>query len=97
MRRLVPLFAAAVLLYGGIAVPHAQGQAVRFVFTSDAHYGLTRTHFRGADDVSATVVNRALVEAVNRTGPLDFVVEGGDVANREEETELGPIQRATIS
>ena len=92
MRRLAPLSVAAILLCGGIAVPRAERQAVRFVFTSDAHNGITRTHFRGADAVPATVVNRALVDAVNRAGPLDFVVEGGDVANREEETELGPIQ-----
>ena len=97
MRHLVPLSAAAVLLCGAVAVPRAERQAVRFVFTSDAHYGITRTHFRGADDVPATVVNRALVDAVNRTGPLDFVVEGGDVANRAEETELGAIQSAAIS
>jgi hypothetical protein len=34
--------------------------------------------------VDAHVVNAALVAAINRLGPLDFVAEGGDIANREE-------------
>ena len=35
--------------------------------------------------------------AINQAGPLDFVAQGGDIANREEETELGPIQSAATS
>ena len=75
--------------------------AIQFVFTSDAHYGLTRATFRGAHDVDAAQVNAALVASVNRlrevrfpldgglragavVGGLDFVAEGGDIANREE-------------
>jgi len=61
---------------------------VRFVFTSDAHYGLTRGTFRGHSSVSAHEVNAALVSDVNSLGdalgPFDFVAEGGDVANRAE-------------
>jgi hypothetical protein len=38
-----------------------------------------------------------MVEAINKLGTLDFVVEGGDLANREEETEQGPIQSAAAS
>jgi hypothetical protein len=75
----------------------AQPRTIRFVFTSDAHYGVTRPHFRGHDDVDASVVNRALVSAINQTGPLDFVAQGGDIANREEETEAGRIQSAAAS
>jgi predicted MPP superfamily phosphohydrolase len=67
--------------------PQAHNPVVRFVFTSDAHYGLTRRTFRGRTDVSAHEVNAALVSDVNTLaadGPIDFVVEGGDVANRAE-------------
>ena len=80
-----------------VVVRAAPPAAVRFVFTSDAHYGVTRSHFRGHDRVDAHVVNAALVEAINQLGPLDFVAQGGDIANREEVTELGPIQSAATS
>jgi predicted MPP superfamily phosphohydrolase len=75
----------------------AQPHTIRFVFTSDAHYGISRPHFRGRDNVEAPVVNAAMVDAINHAGPLDFVVQGGDLANREEETEAGPIQSAAVS
>jgi hypothetical protein len=78
-------------------VPAAERRSIRFVFTSDAHYGLTRAHFRGQANVDAQTVNRAMVAAINRTGPLDFVVQGGDLANRQEDTETGPIQSAAAS
>jgi hypothetical protein len=81
----------------GADAPAAQPRVVSFVFTSDAHYGITRPHFRGRDDVDAHVVNAALVDAINRVGPLDFVAEGGDIANREEVTDTGIIQSAATS
>jgi len=67
--------------------PQAHNHVIRFVFTSDAHYGLTRRMFRGHSDVSAHDVNAALVSDVNTLsseGAIDFLVEGGDVANRAE-------------
>ena len=43
---------------------------VQFVFTSDAHYGLTRRAFRGGTDVDASAVNGALiVSAVSVPNP----------------------------
>jgi hypothetical protein len=80
-----------LLLLGATAfvadTPQAHNRVVRFVFTSDAHYGLTRRTFRGHSDVSAHDVNGALVSDINTLpadGSIDFVVEGGDVANRAE-------------
>jgi hypothetical protein len=87
---------------------------IQFVFTSDAHYGLTRPAFRGGTHVDAAVVNGALVASVNSlrdirfpmdgglragepVGGLDFLVEGGDIANREEATGPTPIQPASES
>ncbi|MDE3214195.1 MAG: metallophosphoesterase [Bacteroidota bacterium] len=83
---------------------------IQIVFTSDAHFGITRKHFRGDTDVSAMVVNRALVQKINdlpqmiipRDGgvdqgrpvkAIDYVIEGGDIANRMEI----PIQSAAVS
>ena len=79
-------------------VPQADNHVVRFVFTSDAHYGLTRRMFRGRSDVSAHDVNAALVADINAQsadGPMDFVVEGGDIANRAEIAEH--VQAPSIS
>lgn len=89
-------------------------QLVQFVFTSDAHYGISRAAFRGHANVDARVVNKALVAAMNalrtiafpkdgglaagaEVGPIDFIVEGGDIANREEILETGAIQSAATS
>jgi hypothetical protein len=87
---------------------------VQFVFTSDAHYGLTRPAFRGGRNVDAHIVNAALVARINELpqarfpgdggvrageaiGPIDFVAEGGDIANRQEAGEGPRIQPASVS
>ncbi len=86
MRALLGTVAVAATLFVTTAA-HTPSPVVRFVFTSDAHYGLTRT-FRGRSAVSAHDVNAALVSDMNSlqsaVGPVDFVVEGGDIANRAE-------------
>jgi len=110
-------FAAAALLVAAVAAPRttlAPPRAVQFVFTSDAHYGLTRPWFRGRSHVSAHQVNAALVAAIDAlpavrfpadtgvaagqpVGAIDFVAEGGDVANREEVVDGVAIQPAAVS
>jgi len=94
----VTSFAGAVSL-GVLAHGQPSQTVVRFVFTSDAHYGLTRASFRSRTGVSAHEVNAALVADVNtigeRIGPVDFLVEGGDVANRAEAAD--EIQPASVS
>ena len=95
---------------------HAAGVpgVVQFVFTSDAHYGISRRAFRGHAHVDAHSVNHALVEELNTlpaasfpndggvrsgeaVGSVDFVAEGGDVANRVELGEDGGVQPAAAS
>ena len=92
----------SVIVCGLIAVglatasPRAQlPGTIRFVFTSDAHYGLSRPTFRGRMNVPAHDVNTALVADINTLGAIDFVVEGGDVASRAEAAEQ--IQPAATS
>ncbi len=80
------------------------------VFTSDAHFGITRANFRGVADVPGVTVNAALVNEINTlprlalpkdggvssgkiTGGIDYLIEGGDIANRMEV----PIQSAATS
>lgn len=87
---------------------------IQFIFTSDAHYGLTRPAFRGASNVDAHTVNAAMMRSINgvgvarfphdrglrageTVGPIDFLVEGGDVANRSEEIGTSAIQSAAVS
>ena len=84
---------------------------IQFIFTSDSHYGLTRS-FRGKKDVESHVVNAAMVAAINRLpeisfpadgglrsnqtiGPINFLADGGDIANREEKA--AGIQAAAAS
>jgi predicted MPP superfamily phosphohydrolase len=68
----------------GLALP---AQTVSFVFTSDAHYGLTRRHFRGASDVDAHTVNAALVAQLNTLPGLALPRDGGVKAGQT----IGPI------
>jgi hypothetical protein len=56
-----------LLIFIGVAnSAPAQDRVLQFVFTSDVHYGITRPHFRGADSVPSTVVNRAMIAAIDR-------------------------------
>lgn len=61
----------------------AADSILQFVFTSDVHYGITRAHFRGADNVSSAVVNRAMIASINRlpgsTIPIDEGAGSGQV------------------
>jgi hypothetical protein len=94
MRALL-LSALAAAWAVAVAGQEQPSPVIRFVFTSDAHYGLTRSTFRGRARVSAHDVSTALVADINTLGAMDFVVEGGDVANREEAEE--EIQPASVS
>jgi hypothetical protein len=102
----------ATLIAAWLVAPRPRPDRLHFVFTSDAHYGLHRTAFRGASNVDASVVNRAMVARMNELasarfpadggvdaeqpiGAVDFVAEGGDIANRAEDAEH--IQRAAAS
>ena len=112
--RLRALAFLVVATLGTAALVHGQSDDIQFVFTSDAHYGLTRAAFQGHTDVSAHVVNRAMIGRINTLpalkfpkdgglkgagpiGAIDFVAEGGDIANREEITGTSAIQSAAAS
>jgi hypothetical protein len=101
----------AIAAFAAARTAQPAPRTVQFVFTSDAHYGLSRP-FHGRSHVGAHEVNAALVAAINalpqiafprdsglrageKVGSIDFVAEGGDVANREEAD--GAIQPAAAS
>ncbi|MDR1761927.1 MAG: metallophosphoesterase [Bacteroidales bacterium] len=47
------------------------------VYTSDQHYGITRSNFRGASDVDATIVNAAMVAQINKMNATSLPTDGG--------------------
>jgi predicted MPP superfamily phosphohydrolase len=92
------------------AQPKKVSSTIEIVFTSDAHYGITRKDFRGKTEVDGHTVNAALVKEINTVpnvklpldsginagntvGSVDYIIEGGDIANRMEV----PIQTAATS
>ena len=72
MRKLF-FFCFALSALSGVA----QDSLLQFVFTSDVHYGITRLHFRGADKVPSTMVNRAMIRAINELPGLALPQDGG--------------------
>jgi len=81
----------------------------QIVFTSDQHYGLTRS-FRGTPNTDASTVNKELVKQINSLvttsfpndgglnagktiSYIDYVVVTGDITTRE----VSPVQSATAS
>ena len=84
--------------------------AIQIIFTSDAHFGITRKAFRGDSNVNANTVNIAMINQINsipeltlpadgglnagnKVGHIDYLMEGGDIANRMEP----PVQSAENS
>jgi len=100
----------AVLIAAWLVSPQPRPRNVHFVFTADAHYGLHRT-FRGADVAATVVNRAMIarinqlpsarfpsdggVDAGQPIGSVEFVAQGGDIANREENA--GEIQPAAAS
>jgi len=83
---------------------------VNMIYSSDAHYGITRPKFRGDTNVMSYLVNAAMIKQMNTVptltlptdggigagktvGPVDYVIESGDISNRMEI----PIQSAAAS
>jgi len=85
---------------------------IQFVYSSDAHFGITRPTFQGAINVNSSVVNAKLVEKINSlpalTIPADNGVNAGKVVSgidyfintgdfSNREESSSSIQSATIS
>lgn len=60
-----------------VVTPIATNNILQFVFTSDQHYGLTKTTFQGASNVDARIVNAALVGKLNALSTITFPNDGG--------------------
>jgi hypothetical protein len=94
----------------GLFKAFSQQNIIQFIYTSDAHYGLSRPKFMGDTNVSAHEVNGAMIDqmntipslilpadggvnAGNKAGAVDYVIQTGDIANRMEL----PYQSAAVS
>ena len=76
MRFLSTVLFVSILAISAISAS-AQDSVLQFVFTSDVHYGISRAHFRGADNVNAVTVNRAMIAAINRLPGIILPRDGG--------------------
>ncbi len=56
---------------------------VNLVFTSDAHYGITRAKFRGDTNVTGHIVNTAMVNQINTLPYLTLPTDGGINAGKQ--------------
>jgi hypothetical protein len=88
----------------GYSQKNDNNSEVNIVFTSDAHYGITRAQFRGDANVAGYLVNAAMISQINTlpsttlptgkpVGAIDYVIQTGDIANRMEV----PFQSAATS
>ncbi len=97
-----------VVLFSGFSIAQSKG-IVQFVYTSDLHYGISRS-FRGNEKVPSAVVNETMIKQMNvlptatfpkdagvkagkKVGSIDYVIVTGDITNRQQTG----IQSATAS
>jgi len=83
-----------------IASAQIKDSVINFLFTSDVHFGLTKDHFRGSQNVPAKDVDMAMMQVMNQISDNHSIVNGidalvitGDIANRME----NGVQSATKS
>jgi hypothetical protein len=90
-RSIVLLTGACAQAQAAASVSGAVAPPLQFVFTSDAHYGITRQAFRGRADAPAHLVNAALVAKINALPAATFPPDGGLHAGEP----VGPIDFLT--
>ena len=108
---------SSLVIGGAILLAGNAGAQINLIYTSDSHYGITRSVFQGATTVNAQKVNQELVAKMNgmslvtfpsdngvksaqAVGPIDYVINTGDIANRQETGTASPpvpIQNAATS
>ncbi|QIL38206.1 hypothetical protein G7074_02290 [Pedobacter sp. HDW13] len=55
----------------------SDSEVVTFIYTSDAHFGISRENFRGNKNVSGHIVNQALISELNKIKGLRLPADGG--------------------
>ena len=97
-----------VVFFSGFTIAQSKN-IVQFVYTSDLHYGISRS-FRGEEKVPSKVVNETMIGQINalasttfpsdsgvnadkKVGSIDYMIITGDITNRQQTG----IQSATVS
>jgi len=75
MRRIAIIPIVLVLVASQLLT--APSNDIQFIFTSDVHYGITRSSFRGLENVDAHTVNAAMVGEINELAHSSFPADGG--------------------
>jgi len=76
----INLFLASASVLVGSERCYGQSQSIQIinmVFSSDAHYGISRTKFRGDSNVSSHIVNAAMIQQMNSIPGLTLPQDGG--------------------
>ena len=90
---LVAVVLGTTVLAGlGAARRDSSGSTIQFVFTSDAHYGLTRTSFRGESQATAATVNASLIASVNTLRDVRLPMDSGLRAGEK----VGGLDQASV-
>jgi hypothetical protein len=77
-RNLVPLFCVGFLITGiQFACGQTNNSQLNILFTSDAHYGITRDNFRGDTDVAGYKVNAAMIKQMNTMPSVTLPADNG--------------------
>ena len=73
------LFIVSVTLGPGLVYAQQSSSAgiINMIFSSDAHYGITRDKFRGDTNVSGHIVNAAMINNINNLPALTLPADGG--------------------
>ncbi|HEY4323788.1 MAG TPA: hypothetical protein VGN20_07370 [Mucilaginibacter sp.] len=88
-QRPLPVLAALFLIiYSTLFSAVAFGQIkssniIQMVYTSDAHYGITRKKFRGDTNVSGHTVNAAMIRQINAMPGLTLPADSGIGASKQ--------------
>ena len=67
----------AALGCAGSGTNPAPPAPIQFVYTSDAHYGITRATFQGATTVNAQPVHAAMIARINSLPTVTLPLDGG--------------------
>ena len=78
---LTPVLCLAYFL--GYAQTPAKAPLINIIFTSDAHYGITRAKFRGDTAVPGFKVNKAMIAEMNQLPTQALPQDGGNGAGKK--------------
>jgi hypothetical protein len=71
-----------LLFVSNLASAKDKDSIINFIFTSDVHFGLTKDHFRGKNDVPANEVDMAMMQVMNNLYTSKLPADKGVLENK---------------